>query len=94
MEQNQVQTPFNTGEAPNPEQITETVQVKVNTDALNANTNILANATELVSQVIILMNSDLVSRDKIGGKDYTIDAVKDSIVERLHTNIKLLGGEK
>ena len=84
-------SPFIDGDAPTPDEVQQQVENKLDSDVVNNNVTTLSNAVELVSQCIIDLNSDLVRREKMTGVDYTIDAVKASIVERLRKDLMTRG---
>ena len=83
-------SPF-TGEAPQPDEVQQQVENKLDSETVNNNVATLSNAVELVTQCVIDLNSDLVRREKMVGVDYTIDAVKASIVERLRKDLMTRG---
>lgn len=87
---NGVETPF-TEDAPQPDEVQQQVENKLDSDVVNSNVTTLSNAVELVAQTIVNLDSNLVRREKMVGVDYTIDAVKLAIVDRFRRNLMLRG---
>lgn len=87
---NGVETPFTEG-APQPDEVQQQVENKLDSDVVNSNVTTLSNAVELVAQTIINLDSNLVRREKMVGVDYTVDAVKQAVVDRLRRNLTLRG---
>ncbi len=60
----------------------------MNTQLLNQNVNVLANALEFTSATLVSIQSDLIA-DKLEGQSLTLQTAREALLARIKYNLKL-----
>lgn len=60
----------------------------MNTQLLNQNVNVLANALEFTSATLVSIQSDLIA-DKLEGQSLTLKTAREALLARIKYNLKL-----
>ncbi len=60
----------------------------MNTQLLNQNVNVLANALEFTSATLVSIQSDLIA-DKLEGQNLTLQTAREALLARIKYNLKL-----
>ena len=66
----------------------ENSPTSMNTQLLNQNVNVLANALEFTSATLVSIQSDLIA-DKLEGQSLTLQTAREALLARIKYNLKL-----